>query len=119
LQVQVDSIPISGLNPTVELVRYPDYFVADWASGIFVQPGTASSGQALMATVPLGNGSLYVRNFNRSDFLETSNRAIYIARYRATLPSGIVSSIVSDINFSEHEEHVFELDPGLFATFND
>lgn len=118
LQVQVDSVPVSGLQPTVEIVRYPDYFVADWSNNTFAAPGTANSGQALMALVPSGDGGLYIRNFNRSDFSETNNRAIYIARYRAILPSGIVPSVTSDTNFSEHEEHVFELAPGLFATFD-
>lgn len=117
-QVQVGSVPVSGLQPTVEMIRYPDYWVADWASGVFVAPCAAASGRALMAQVPSGDGGLYVREFNRASFSETGNRTVYIARYRATIPSGALSSVTEDTEVSTHETHVFELDAGLFASFS-
>ncbi len=116
LQVQVNSIPVSGLMPTVEVVRHPDYFVADWKNNVFVAPVVVESGRALMSQVPSGDGSLYVREFDRSKFAENDPRAIYFARYRVVIPSGNV--VCTDTSLSTHETHVFELDTGLFANFS-
>jgi len=125
LEVQYSFIPVSGIQPTVEVLRYPDYAVADWSTSTFVPFGTASSGRGLMEEVPSGMEGLYKRDFNPGTFGEAGNRQIYFARFRATVPSGFREGVDEDVDLITHELEFFRppasglqaANQSLFATF--
>lgn len=107
LEVQFDFIPVSGIEPTVQVLRFTDETEADWSTNMFVPFGTASSGQGVMTTVS-GDLGLYRRNFNPAVFGETGgDRQIYYARFRAVVPSGFTADVVKDIPLVTHELEFF------------
>lgn len=119
LDVVLDGVLVSGVVPTVQVVRYPDNFVADWAALDFVAPNTAVSGLATMSGIPFMPG-LYRRDFDPSLFGEdSSSKQIYIAKYKAVIPSGYVESITQDSELVAHEMHVFVGLPDLIASFSE
>ena len=103
LEVQFDSIPVSGIQPTVEVVRYSDWAVADWSTNSFVSPAAAVSGQGVMEPLPSGTRDTYFRHFNPALFGEGAGRQIYLTRFRATIPSGYAKGVDKDVSLSTHQ----------------
>lgn len=117
LSVQHNLVPVSGLSPTVQVVRYPDSKVADWSTNTFVDENSASSGFGVMTEISSGT-AVYVRNFNPDLFVdEASGRQIYHARYKAVIPSGF-NSLPADLPVEDIDVIFFRPNNNeLFASF--
>ncbi len=100
LSVQHNFVAVSGINPTLELYRNSDDFIADWSNNTFVASSPAS-GLAIMTEVPSDNG-LYRRSFNPSDFGQQLLDQTYYIRFRATIPSGFKASVNEDIPLTDY-----------------
>lgn len=95
-EVQVNFVPASGLQPTVEVLRFADNAVADWSTMQFVAYGTAVSGLAQMSEL-VPRAGFYTRPFDPLDFGESSDdRQVYFARYRIIVPSGYQEGVLKD-----------------------
>lgn len=116
-EVQYNSIPVSGIVPTVEVIRFADGQQADWSTNTFVPYGTAVSGFASMSGVN-GNLGLYNRDFNPISFGENSAQSqTYYSRFRAVVPSGF-SDLTVDLSLVTHDiQHFRPGDGELFADF--
>ncbi|MCK5610122.1 hypothetical protein KAR91_50075 [Candidatus Pacearchaeota archaeon] len=100
LEVQYSFAAVSGINPTVELYRDTDDFIADWSANSFVA-SAPGSGLAIMSEVPTNNG-LYRRSFNPSDFGQSLVDQTYYLRFRAIVPSGFRAGVNADISLVSH-----------------
>jgi len=102
-EIQVNWMPASGLQPSVEVLRFADNAVADWNSLTFVAYGAAVSGMAQMAEL-VPRAGFYTRSFDPLDFGEAvDDRQVYFARYRVVIPSGYQEGVLEDVSLLRTE----------------
>lgn len=103
MEVQNNFNPVSGLSPTVELRHALNDRYADWATQTFKDPNASGDRLGTMTEVS-GISGLYRRLFNPKDFGQNKKQQVYIATYRATIPSGS-AGITEDTDIIASEIH--------------